>query len=267
MSAMSDYLEEKLLNHVLRNTAYTPATTVYVGLSTGSFGDDNSGTELSGNGYARQSIAFDAASGGVSDNTAAVDFPAATGSQGTITHFGLFDASSGGMATLEELDAFGNMDSLDSFGTLEQLDNLVLHSASGAVSIAVTTTGGATRIQQASGTPSIAITSTSTSNIVLSAVGSATISITESSAATRIRTTSSMEDVTISISATASTPNMVLDGSGNVTISISAESGSGLIIEMSAGETITLSAGTVGEILGEAWTVIPPGDETWSTLQ
>ena len=93
---MSDYLEEKLLNHVLRNTAYTPATTVYVGLSTGSFGDDNSGTELSGNGYARQSIAFDAASGGVSDNTAAVDFPAATGSQGTITHFGLFDASSGG---------------------------------------------------------------------------------------------------------------------------------------------------------------------------
>ena len=96
MSAMSDYLEEKLLNHVLRNTAFTPPSTVYVGLSTGSFGDDNSGTELSGNGYARQSIAFDAASGGVSDNTSNVDFPAATGSQGTITHFGLFDASSGG---------------------------------------------------------------------------------------------------------------------------------------------------------------------------
>ena len=93
---MSDYLEEKLLNHVLRNTAFTPPSTVYVGLSTGSFGDDNSGTELSGNGYARQSIAFDAASGGVSDNTSNVDFPAATGSQGTITHFGLFDASSGG---------------------------------------------------------------------------------------------------------------------------------------------------------------------------
>ncbi|MAL44564.1 hypothetical protein [Hyphomonas sp.] len=96
MSAMSDYLEEKLLNHVLRNTAFTPPSTVYIGLSTGSFGDDNSGTELSGNGYARQSIAFDAASGGVSDNTSNVDFPAATGSQGTITHFGLFDASSGG---------------------------------------------------------------------------------------------------------------------------------------------------------------------------
>ena len=93
---MSDYLEEKLLNHVLRNTAFTPPSTVYIGLSTGSFGDDNSGTELSGNGYARQSIAFDAASGGVSDNTSNVDFPAATGSQGTITHFGLFDASSGG---------------------------------------------------------------------------------------------------------------------------------------------------------------------------
>ena len=49
------------------------------------------------------------------------------------------------MATMEELDAFGTMDSLDSF-TLEQLDNLVLHSASGAVSIALTTSATANRI-------------------------------------------------------------------------------------------------------------------------
>jgi hypothetical protein len=96
MSAMSNFLENEILDHILRNSAYTPPSTVYIGLSTGSFGDDNSGTEISGNGYARQSIAFDAASGGVSDNTSNVDFPAATGSQGTITHFGLFDASSGG---------------------------------------------------------------------------------------------------------------------------------------------------------------------------
>jgi hypothetical protein len=96
MSAMSDYLENEILDHILRNAAYTPASTVYIGLSTGSFGDDNSGTELSGSGYARQSIAFDAASGGATDNTSAVDFPTATGSWGSVSHYGLFDASSSG---------------------------------------------------------------------------------------------------------------------------------------------------------------------------
>ena len=94
---MSDYLEAKILDHVLSTTAYTMPSGVFVGLSTGSFGDDNSGTELSGNGYARQGdVAFDAASGGVSDNTSNIEFPAATGSWGSVSHFGIFDASSSG---------------------------------------------------------------------------------------------------------------------------------------------------------------------------
>ena len=96
MSAMSDYLENEILDHILRNAAYTPASTVYIGLSTGSFADGNSGTELSGNSYARQSIAFDAASGGTTDNTSAIDFPTATGSWGTVSHWGLFDAATSG---------------------------------------------------------------------------------------------------------------------------------------------------------------------------
>jgi len=97
MSAMSDYLEAKILDHVLSTTAYTMPSGVYVGLSTGSFGDDNGGTELSGNGYARVGdVPFDAASGGVSDNTNNIEFPAATGSWGTVSHFAIFDASSSG---------------------------------------------------------------------------------------------------------------------------------------------------------------------------
>jgi len=96
MSAMSDYLENEILDHILGTGAYTMPTTVYVGLSTGSFNDDNSGTELSGSGYARQSIAFGAASSGTASNSGAVDFPAATGSWGTVSHFGIFDASTGG---------------------------------------------------------------------------------------------------------------------------------------------------------------------------
>lgn len=96
MSAMSDYLENEILDHILGTGAYTMPSTVYVGLSTGSFNDDNSGTELTGNGYARQSISFGAASSGTASNDAAVEFPAATGSWGTVSHFGLFDASSAG---------------------------------------------------------------------------------------------------------------------------------------------------------------------------
>lgn len=96
MSAMSNYLENEILDHILGTGAYTMPTTVYVGLSTGSFGDDNSGTELTGNGYSRQSISFGAASSGTASNDAAVEFSAATGSWGTVSHFGLFDASASG---------------------------------------------------------------------------------------------------------------------------------------------------------------------------
>ena len=96
MSAMSDYLENEILDHILGTGAYTMPTTVYVGLSTGSFGDDNSGTELSGSGYARQSVTFNAAASGTADNSAAIEFPAATASWGTVSHFGIFDASSAG---------------------------------------------------------------------------------------------------------------------------------------------------------------------------
>ena len=96
MSALSDYLENEILDHILGTGAYTMPSSVYLGLSTGSFVDDNSGTELSGSGYARKVASFGAASSGTASNDAAIEFPAATGSWGTITHFGIFDASTSG---------------------------------------------------------------------------------------------------------------------------------------------------------------------------
>lgn len=96
MSAMSNYLENKILDHILGTTAYTMPTTVYIGLATASFGEDGSGTELTGNGYARKSASFNAAASGTADNSAAIEFAAATGSWGTVSHFGIFDASSAG---------------------------------------------------------------------------------------------------------------------------------------------------------------------------
>jgi len=96
MSAMSDYLENEILDHILATGSYTAPSNVYVGLSTGSFNDDNSGTELTGNNYSRVSATFSAASGGTTSNSGAIEFAAASGSWGTVSHFGIFDASSGG---------------------------------------------------------------------------------------------------------------------------------------------------------------------------
>lgn len=96
MSALSDYAENKILDHILGTSAYTFPSQAYLGLSTGSFADDNSGTELTGNNYSRVAINFDAASGGTTDNSAAVEFAAATGSWGAVSHFGIFDAASSG---------------------------------------------------------------------------------------------------------------------------------------------------------------------------
>lgn len=96
MSAMSDYLENEILDHILSVGSYTMPTAVYVGLSTGSFNDDNSGTELTGNNYSRVAATFSAASSGTTSNSAAIEFAAATGSWGSISHFGIFDAASAG---------------------------------------------------------------------------------------------------------------------------------------------------------------------------
>ena len=90
MSAFSNYLENKILLHVLSNTAYTSPTTVYLGLHTADPTDAGTGTEVSGGSYARQSFAS-TISGNAASNTSAIEFPTATGSWGTVTHVGVWD--------------------------------------------------------------------------------------------------------------------------------------------------------------------------------
>lgn len=96
MAAMSDYLENALINAVLRGTAYTSPTKVYIGLFTSDPTDAKTGTEVTGGAYARQEIPFGAPSNGVSYSSADVLFPVATASWGTVTHIGIFDASTAG---------------------------------------------------------------------------------------------------------------------------------------------------------------------------
>jgi len=108
MGSFGDYSEDKILDHITGKTSFTMPT-AYVALSTADPTDDASGiAEPSGNGYARVATTgatWDAASGGATANAAAITFPTASGSWGTITHFALYDASTdGNMLAHGELD-------------------------------------------------------------------------------------------------------------------------------------------------------------------
>jgi len=116
MAEFSNYLENALINAVLRNTSYTSPATVYVSLYTSDPTDADSGTEVSGGSYARTSVTFGAPSNGVSTNSADVTFPTATASWGTVTHIGIHDAStSGNLLFHTPLDTSKTIDSGDIF--------------------------------------------------------------------------------------------------------------------------------------------------------
>ena len=94
--SFSNYLETKVLDHVFGGTAYTAPSTLYLALFTAvSDGEAGTVTEVSGGGYVRQSVAF-TTSGNTTSNTSAVEYPTATANYGTVTHVGIYDASSSG---------------------------------------------------------------------------------------------------------------------------------------------------------------------------
>jgi hypothetical protein len=116
MAEFSNYLENAVINAVLRNTTYTSPTTVYVALFTTDPTDADTGNEVAVGSYARTAVTFDAPSNGVTSNSADVEFPQATASQGTITHIGLYDAlTSGNLLFHTILDVPKTIDSGDIF--------------------------------------------------------------------------------------------------------------------------------------------------------
>ena len=100
MTAKTNFLEDRILDRVLRNNAdfaYTFPSSVYVALFTSDPGESGSlAGEVSGGSYARQLVAFSAVSSGSTSNSGALTFPVATASWGTITHVGIMDALTSG---------------------------------------------------------------------------------------------------------------------------------------------------------------------------
>lgn len=101
--AMSDYLENKTLDHTLGVTEYVySAGGNYIALfgTTSSLALLEAGTltgEISGNAYARTAVTFTTAASGATDNTADVTFPAASGGNwGVIRYAAIMDAPTAG---------------------------------------------------------------------------------------------------------------------------------------------------------------------------
>ena len=98
MSALSDYAEKLVLDWLMTTGAAPRPTAWYIGLFTAAPSDSGGGTEVTGSGYSRKTASFNAAAtpGGTTSNSAIVSWTAAGGNYGTVTHIGIFDASTGG---------------------------------------------------------------------------------------------------------------------------------------------------------------------------
>jgi hypothetical protein len=105
MSAASNYLENKVLDHVLTATTYTAPASRFLGLFVNTSGNAAANLEAgtltdevttSSSAYIRKAVTFSAASSGTSATSATVTFDAATANWGSITHVAVMDAVSGG---------------------------------------------------------------------------------------------------------------------------------------------------------------------------
>ena len=99
MGSFGNYLENELLDHVLKVGSYTVPTNIYIALSTADPTDAGTGVaEPPANGYARTLCnVWNIASSGSTANTSDITFSQATGTWGTITHFAIFDGTAGNM--------------------------------------------------------------------------------------------------------------------------------------------------------------------------
>ena len=131
MSAASNYLENKLLDHTLKySTApFVAPTTLYLALFLNTSGNALANLEAGtltdevptagSTAYARQTIAFDSASSGTSANTATVTFPAATASFGTVTHVAITDSATRGAGNVLFYGAVTSSKTIDSGDTFQ----------------------------------------------------------------------------------------------------------------------------------------------------
>jgi len=138
MSAASNYLEAKLLDHALGTTTFTKPTTVYVALFSGSPASNlEAGTltdeiTTTSSAYARQAATFASAAspGGTATTSATITFPTATASWGTVTYLAIMDGATAGAGNVLFYGA------LDSSKLIETGDTFQIQSGNLTVTLA-----------------------------------------------------------------------------------------------------------------------------------
>lgn len=108
MAAFSDHLEEGILNHTLRGQTLATPSTVYLALFTNDPTDATTGDEVVDSSYIRQDMAkgetisagwsppAPSGDGMAAANAKVIQFPPVADGTVTVSHYGLFDALTGG---------------------------------------------------------------------------------------------------------------------------------------------------------------------------
>jgi len=112
MAALTDYLENKLIDQLFRGQAYAFPASLYVGLLTAAPSDSAAGTEVTGGAYARVAVASSLANwagtqaagstvassgtGGTTSNNGVITFPTPSAGWGVVAYVGIYDAAAAG---------------------------------------------------------------------------------------------------------------------------------------------------------------------------
>lgn len=95
MASLTDFTENLVAKWLLSADTATRPTAWHLALFTAAPGDAGGGTEVSGGGYARQSVTF-SVTGDAGSNTNALNFTASGANFGDISHGAIFDAATAG---------------------------------------------------------------------------------------------------------------------------------------------------------------------------
>lgn len=110
-TAASDYLENKIVDHLFRTSSYTKPTVLAVALYTAAPGETGGGTEVTGGSYARVSnnplnanwnatqggtTGDSTGTGGLTSNAGILTFPTPSANWGVVSHFAILDATTAG---------------------------------------------------------------------------------------------------------------------------------------------------------------------------
>jgi hypothetical protein len=120
MGSLSNYAEQALVKHLFRESAYTPAATLYLALCTADPGEAATGASMSevanSGGYARTAIAFGAAASRRVTQSGAVTFPTASGSW-TYQYWAIVDSATHGAGNVLASGSFSASKSVVSGNT------------------------------------------------------------------------------------------------------------------------------------------------------